>query len=206
MGVTSQPLAGASEIAAATPSASQATATPGWNVIVTLPEATAAQARRVLRRWGRLHRTPYFHVLVMAVPDPEQFLREFGAAVAETPGILNSIAHVFAAPQTLDFTTVEDFETKARELVLAWAPALAGRRLHVRLHRRGLKGVLSTPTEERFLDEALLEALNSAGTPGRIDFEDPDFIIHIETIDHRAGIALWSREDMQRYRFLSLSR
>jgi hypothetical protein len=28
----------------------------GWNVIVTLPEATAGQARRVLRRWGTHHR------------------------------------------------------------------------------------------------------------------------------------------------------
>jgi hypothetical protein len=42
--------------------------------------------------------------------------------------------------------------------------------------------------------------------PGRIGFDDPDFIIHIETIDRRAGMALWSRDDMQRYPFLSRSR
>jgi len=181
-------------------------ATPGWNVVVTLLEATAPQARRVLRRWGWLQRTPYFHVLVMAVADPDQFLREFGEAVAKTPGILNFVAHVFAAQRTFDFASVEEFETKAREFALAWAPLLAGKRFHVRLHRRGLKGVLSTPKEERVLDEALLDALSAAETPGHIGFDDADFIIHIETIDRRAGMALWSRDDLCRYPFLSHSR
>ena len=210
MGMTSQTGAGAMvevETAAAGPSPVATPAgTPGWNVIVTLPEATAPQARRVMRRWGRLYRTNYFHVLVMTVADPDRFLREFGDAVAETPGILNFIAHVFAAQRTFDFVTIEEFEKKARDLALAWAPRLAGKRFHVRLHRRGLKGVLSTPNEERFLDEALLAALSAAGTPGHVGFDDPDLVIHIETIDRRAGMALWSRDDMQRCPFLSASR
>ncbi len=211
MGMNQEPGAGPAigvETAAAGPSppAKPPAGTPGWNVIVTLPEATAPQARRVLRRWGWLHRTHYFNVLVMAVADPDRFVQEFGAAVAETPGILNFIAHVFAAQRTFDFATVEEFETTARELVLPWAPLLAGKRFHIRLHRRGLKGILSTPNEERFLDEALLAELNSAGTPGHIAFDDPDFIIHIETIDHRAGIALWRRDDLRLYPFLSQSR
>ncbi len=179
--------------------------TPGWNVIVTLPEATARQARRVLRPWGMLYRTDHFHVLVMAVADPERFLQELGAAVAATPGILNFIAHVFAAQQTFDFATVAEFEAKAREAALAWTPMLAGKRFHVRLHRRGLKGVLSTPHEERFLDDALLQALGAAGTPGHIGFDDADFVIHIETIDLRTGMSLWSRDDLQRYPFLNVS-
>lgn len=145
--------------------------TPGWNVIITLPEATAPQARRVLRPWGMLYRTAHFHVLVMAVADPDLFLLEFGAAVAETPGLLNFIAHVFAAQRAFDFATAAEFEAKAREAALAWAPLLAGKRFHVRLHRRGLKGVVSTPNEERFLDDTLLQALSTAGTPGHIGFD-----------------------------------
>jgi tRNA(Ser,Leu) C12 N-acetylase TAN1 len=142
----------------------------------------------------------------MTVTDPDRFLQNFGEAVARTPGILNFIAHVFAARRTFDFATVEEFEGKAREVVLALAPLLAGKGFHVRLHRRGLKGTSSTPKEERFLDDVLLETLSAAGTPGHIRFDDPDFVIHIETIDHRAGMALWSREDMRRYPFLSVSR
>ncbi len=211
MGLTSQAHAGEAaspEAARVGPPAGEksAAATPGWNVIVTLAEATAPQARRIMRRWGRMYHAPYFHVLVMAVADPDAFMRELGDVVAETPGVLNFIAHVFPAQRAFDFATVAEFEEKARELALAWVPLLAGKRFHVRLHRRGLKGILSTPKEERFLDEALLEALSAAGTPGHIGFDDPDFVIHIETIDSRAGMALWGREDMRRYPFLSLSR
>lgn len=209
MGVMSQPRAGINaETAAAppTPTGSTPAGTPGWNVIVTLPEATTPQARRVLRRWGWAHRTPYFRVLVMAVADPDRFQQELGDAVAATPGFMNFIAHVFAAQRTFEFATVAEFETKARDVALTWVPLLGGKRFHVRLHRRGLKGVLSTPVEERFLDEALLDALSAGGSPGQIGFDDPDFIIHIETIDGRAGMALWRREEMRRYPFLSVFR
>jgi tRNA(Ser,Leu) C12 N-acetylase TAN1 len=82
---------------------------------------------------------------------------------------------------------------------------LAGKSFHVRLHRRGLKGTLSTPREERFLDETLLDALESLGAPSRITFTDPDAILQIETIDGRAGVSLWQREDLQRYPFLGVS-
>jgi len=72
----------------------------------------------------------------------------------------------------------------------------------VRLHRHGFKGRLSTPKEERFLDEALLDALDALGRPG---FADPDAILQIETIDGRAGVSLWRREDLRRYPFLGVS-
>jgi tRNA(Ser,Leu) C12 N-acetylase TAN1 len=72
----------------------------------------------------------------------------------------------------------------------------------VRLHRRGFKGRLSTPEEERFLDDALLEALQAAGTPCSLSFDDPDAIIQIETVGNRAGLSLWTREDLARYPFL----
>jgi tRNA(Ser,Leu) C12 N-acetylase TAN1 len=88
--------------------------------------------------------------------------------------------------------------------VLAWAPALAGKSFHVRLHRRGFKGRLSTPEEERFFDDALLGALQSTGAPGSLAFDDPDAIIQIETVGNRAGISLWSREDLARYPFLKV--
>jgi hypothetical protein len=58
--------------------------------------------------------------------------------------------------------------------------------------------------EERFLDDLLLDSLKKEGTPGRITFTDPDFIIAVETVGNRGGLSLWSREDLQRYQFLGL--
>jgi hypothetical protein len=173
-----------------------------WNVVVTLPEATFREARKFLRRWGEVHRTGHFHVLAMRVGDPEAFLAEIGKAVEAKPGILNILSHVTPAQQTIDFAGAEEFEAKARDIAILWAPKLAGKGFHVRLHRRGFKGTLSTPKEERFLDEVLLDALQVAGAPGHIAFTDPDAILQIETIGGRAGFSLWRREDLKRYPFL----
>jgi tRNA(Ser,Leu) C12 N-acetylase TAN1 len=176
-----------------------------WNVIVTLPEATFREARKFLRRWGEVHRTDYFHVLTLRVDDVENFLAELSKAVQEKPGTLNILSHVIPAQRTFNFTSAEEFEAKTRDIAILWAPMLAGTSFHVRLHRRGLKGKLSTPKEERFLDEVLLDALDVLGRPGRISFTDPDAILQIETIDDRAGVSLWRREDLRRYPFLGVS-
>jgi hypothetical protein len=74
----------------------------------------------------------------------------------------------------------------------------------VRLHRRGFKGRLSTQVEERFLDTFLLESLERAGAPGHIRFEEPDAIVAVKTVGQRAGLALWTRDDLKRYSFLGL--
>ena len=86
--------------------------------------------------------------------------------------------------------------------VSRWVPELAGKRFHVRMHRRGLKGALLSPVEERLLDEALLAALQKAGAEGALRFDDADAVIDLETVDRRAGLALWTRADVERHPFL----
>jgi tRNA(Ser,Leu) C12 N-acetylase TAN1 len=176
----------------------------GWNVVVTLSEPTFRQARKLLARWGDLRRTEFHYVLVMTVSDPAAFLAEFGAAVQEAPGILNDVSHVIPFERTFTFDDTVEFEQKARDIVLGWTSRLSGRSFHVRLHRRGLKEMISTPAEERLLDDALLEALAATGAPGGIAFDDPDCVVLIETVGQRAGVALWTREDMTRYPFLGV--
>jgi tRNA(Ser,Leu) C12 N-acetylase TAN1 len=83
-------------------------------------------------------------------------------------------------------------------------PELRGKRFHVRIHRRGFKHRIQSQEAERYLDGVLLNALEMAGAAGSIDFEDPDAILAIDTIDRRAGMSLWTREDMERYPFLGL--
>lgn len=175
---------------------------PDWNMIVTLAEPTFRIARRLLSRWGRLRRTEYHNVAVMAVPDTKAFLKEFAAAIEESPGILNAMSHVVPLEHVFTFKDAAEFEAKSREFALSYAPRLAGKSFHVRLRRRGLKGTISTPGEERFLDDVLLEALTAAGNPGRIRFDDPDYVLLIETVGGSGGIALWTGEDLKRYPFL----
>ena len=81
---------------------------------------------------------------------------------------------------------------------------LRGSSFHVRMHRRGFKGRLSSQREEQFLDHYILTRLEQEQCSGRITFDDPDAIITVETVGQRAGIALWSREERERYLFLNL--
>jgi hypothetical protein len=175
---------------------------PDWNVIVTLSEPTFRIARNMFARWGRLRRTEYHNVAVMTVTDTAAFLREFAAAVDREPGILNAMSHVVPFEHLFTFKDAEEFETKSREVALSYAPQLAGKSFHVRLRRRGLKGAISTPGEERFLDDVLLDALAAASNPGRIRFDDPDYVLLIETIGGDGGMALWTGEDLKLYPFL----
>jgi tRNA(Ser,Leu) C12 N-acetylase TAN1 len=177
-------------------------AVPDWNVTVTLSEPTFRIARNLLGRWGRLRRTEYHNVAVMSVADKSAFLQGFAAAVEKEPGILNAMSHVVPFDHVFAFNDAAEFEAKSREIALSYVPQLAGKSFHVRLRRRGLKGTISTPEEERFLDDLLLGALAAAGNPGRIRFDDPDYVLLIETVGENGGIALWTGEDLKRYPFL----
>jgi tRNA(Ser,Leu) C12 N-acetylase TAN1 len=175
-----------------------------WNAVISVREGGYTQARRLLQRFGTVYRTDYYNVLVMKVDDIHQLLEELRERADDEPETLAVIAHLMPAARCFDFRSQDDFEALAREAALSWVAALAHKSFHVRLHRRGLKDQLPSPEEERFLDRALLEALERAGTPGRITFEDPDAILAIETINHRAGLSLWTRDELQRYPFLHL--
>lgn len=172
-----------------------------WNVVVTLSEQGFRDAVRLLRKWGTVRRTGYYNVLAMKVEDPQTFLSDVTEALAANPGIRNFVSHVIPAQRTFDFATADEFEARAREVVLGWLPQLAGKSFHVRLHRRGLKGALSAHREEQVLAQVLF---SSREPPGAVDFDDPDMIIQIETIDGRAGLSLWSREERRRHPFLAV--
>lgn len=175
-----------------------------WNVVVSVHGEGFVRACQLLGRLGRVERTHFYNVLVMKVADRQQFLSELANLASVVPEILSVLSRVVPASETFEFDSVEAFEAKARDIALAWVPALANKSFHVRFHRRGFGAEMSSQLEERFLDEALLAALDEAGAPGRISFEDPDAIIDIETVDTRAGMSIWTREDRQSYPFLKL--
>jgi tRNA(Ser,Leu) C12 N-acetylase TAN1 len=72
----------------------------------------------------------------------------------------------------------------------------------VRLHRRGAKYNLGMQDAERLFNDAIVDATTRAATPSTISFTDPDVVIAIDTVDHRAGLAMWTREEIARYHVL----
>ena len=175
-----------------------------WNVVVTVNEGGFVQAIRFLEKLGEIAKTDYYNVLVMKSDDIPGLLDELVRQISEEPEIASFLSRIAPLTHTFHFQSPEEFEGKAREIVLNWATVLAGKSFHARMHRRGFKGRISSQEAEQFLDGVLLESLEKANTPAHVTFDDPDFIIAIETLGPRAGISLWTRKDLARYSFLRL--
>ncbi len=175
-----------------------------WNVVVNLHEHSFRRAFELLQGLGAVYTTEFLNVLVMEVSNIPRFLETLNAWVSDDPSLLKIISRVVPVTSTFSFQSPEEFETNAKEAVLYWLTLLADKSFHVRIHRRGFKGRISSHDEERFLDTILLEELGKMGNPGHITFEDPDAIIVVETVGQQAGLSCWTREDLQRYPLLKL--
>jgi tRNA(Ser,Leu) C12 N-acetylase TAN1 len=173
-----------------------------WNVVVSIYQDGYKRALRALEEYGSVARSPYYNVLVMRAEDPMTLLEAVERRTEESPALYDAISRVAPAMRGFEFQSAAEFVEKAEAIMLEWLPRLAGQSFHVRFHRRGPRHDLRTPDVERLLDDALLEALSQAGTPGKLSFSDPDAVIAIDTVDDRAAISLWSREDLARHRLL----
>lgn len=175
-----------------------------WNVVVTAQPRSFNRAIHALAHYADVSKTGLYNVLVLSVPDVYRFLDD----VRERAGddrLFDAVSHIFPVTRTFSFGDRAQFEDSARAIATEWAPGLAGKSFHVRMHRRGLEGQLHSMEEEQALGVLVLEALQRAGTPGRVAWDDPDAILSIETVRDRAGMALWTRADFQRYPFLLAS-
>jgi tRNA(Ser,Leu) C12 N-acetylase TAN1 len=173
-----------------------------WNVVISIYQDGFREARRALKQFGPVELTPYHNVLVMRVDNPAAMLEAVERKTEEVPALYDAISRVAPAARTFEFDSTETFKAKAQSILLESLPRLAGRSFHVRLHRRGQRQDLRSPDVERFLDDILLDASKATGTPARIAFTDPDAVVAIDTVDDRAGIGVWMREDLEHHRLL----
>lgn len=175
-----------------------------WNAVATVHEGSYRAARNFLAAFGDVVPSEFRNVLLVRVDDVEGFTGSLGARVAAEPGVMNLISRVVPSTRTFNFQTPAEFDERAGELAVQLAPGLAGKRFYVRMHRRGFKHRLSSHEAEQRLSKVILESLAAAGTPAAITFKDPDAVVAIETVGQRAGVSLWTRDQLRRYPFLRL--
>lgn len=178
-----------------------------WNAIITLrgsDERKARESRHILQEFGEVEFTRFFNVLVMRVPNIYEFIYRFSNEYLKRPELQEHISRLSPLMRTFHFNSPEEFEMKAKKFVMDWATALSNKTFHVRIHRRGFKGSLKSLEEEQLLDYFVLCTLKERGTPGKITFNDPDYIIEIDSINNLAGLAIWGREDIKAFPFLNL--
>jgi tRNA(Ser,Leu) C12 N-acetylase TAN1 len=140
----------------------------------------------------------------MHVEDIKVFLEEIRQAIEKDASIIESISRIVPVTVSFLFQSPEQFESLVLQSVQTWLHELEGKSFHVRMHRRGFKGRLSSVKEEQFLDHFILENTLADGHPARISFENPDIIVAVETVGQRAGLSVWKIEDIERYPFLKL--
>ena len=173
-----------------------------WNVVISVYQDGFRRALRALKEYGSVERSPYYNVLVMRVEDPTALLETIERKTETNMALYDAISRVAPAMRTIDFHSIEEFKEKITPILIEWLPQLTESSFHVRLHRRGDRHGLRTPDVERLFDDLLLDAMAKKGVQCRISFTEPDAVIVIDTVDDRAGIGLWTSEDLTRHRLL----
>ncbi len=173
-----------------------------WNLVISVYQDGYREARRALRKLGRVERSPYHNVLLMKADNAVEILEAIEKMIEESPPLYDAISRVSPAMFTFDFESGDDFRNKARSVLREWSARLASRSFHARLHRRGAHDELTTREIEPFLDDCVLAITGEGGSPARLSFTDPDIVIAVDTVDHRAGFAIWTREDLAKHRLL----
>jgi adenylyl- and sulfurtransferase ThiI len=138
----------------------------------------------------------------MKVEDTVVLLEAIEKRTQENPALYDAISRVAPATRNFDFLSEEEFIEKAKAIFLEWLPHLTGRSFHVRLRRRATKHDLQTQEAERLFNDAIVDATTKAGILGKVSFTDPDVVIAIDTVDNRAGLGLWTRDELTRYHVL----
>ena len=157
-----------------------------WNVIITVFQGGYRRALRVMRQLDPVERSPYHNVLVMKVDDSAALLSAVEIRTRESPALYDTISRVAPAQRTFDFRTCDELLTRAKSVNSEWSPRLAGCRCYARPH---LVECGTTFPLRKWNAVSI-----GIGGPASIAFTDPDAIVAVDTIDNRAGLALWTRD------------
>jgi len=175
-----------------------------WNVVVTVRERCYPQAKELLRDFGRTLHTDFHNVILLAVDEPLHLLERIEEYLRDKPQERNWLYRVQPVTSSFHFQNPVEFEHKLEEALQPWLPALAGHSFHVRMHRRGFKGRMSSQQEERALGEFIVAQSKVHGTESTVSFDDPDWVVAVETVGQAAGLSLWSRAQLQQHELLRI--
>jgi tRNA(Ser,Leu) C12 N-acetylase TAN1 len=174
-----------------------------WNVLATALEGRRPALLAGLRPFGAFWGAGYRNVLVGRVDDRDAFLEAVLECLRTHGPLEGSLTKIVPVELVMRFEPATLCETVSDALAPA-AARVAGKTFYVRLERRGFKGVVHTPTVERKVGEALLDAAARHGAAARVSFRDPDVIVALETTGSTVGIGLLTRELRLRFPFVRM--
>ncbi len=173
-----------------------------WNLVVTAHGGRRHDLIHALRPIVRLVRAGYSEVLVGRTNDVEGCLAGIAARAADPVFAAEVLARVVPVERT--FVLGADVAAQLVAETAGFLDTLATASFHVRVERRGHRGVLQSDQLERLIGTALVDALSTRGAEPRVTFKDPDVIVAIELIGDAGGVGLVPRELRGRYAFVRL--
>lgn len=172
-----------------------------WNILATSLEGQRDALRVALRRLGSFWGAGYRNVLVGSVEDPLGFLEKVRARLQTDELLETSLTKIVPVERIAVFEGPRLAETLT-EMLVPRADQIAGRSFYVRVERRGLRGIVHTPTVERLVGEALMSAAANLGSPARVTFEDADVVVAAETVGETVGVGFLARELRESFPFV----
>jgi tRNA(Ser,Leu) C12 N-acetylase TAN1 len=174
-----------------------------WNVVLTCRPGGQRAVRRSLHPLARLRRSGFRNVLTGRVDDIDAFLSSVAELLERRRSLQSGLGKLHPVERTfaVDVATFhEQLATEAAVLV----ERMLGCSFHVRVERRGHKGVINTQDTEKALGDSLYAALEARGHTPVITFKDPDVVVAVEVIGDVAGLGLVTRELRQRFPFVRI--
>ncbi|PSB05592.1 hypothetical protein C7B62_24870 [Pleurocapsa sp. CCALA 161] len=176
-----------------------------WNIVVDVQEHSFSRAYLLLEEFGTVFQSDFENILLMNVNSIPEFLDSLNSKLLQDPSLKKVFARIVPVTSTFSFQSAAEFETKAKDVLMEWLSILAGKRIYVRMHRKGLKDRLDGNEEENHLDLIILQELEKLGKPGQISLKDPEAIVFVETISQQAGLSCWTCQDLENYPWLKLN-
>jgi tRNA(Ser,Leu) C12 N-acetylase TAN1 len=173
-----------------------------WNVVVTARSGEQRMLRRALSRLARLRSSGYRNVFLARVDDPDAFLAQVADLYEQRPGMERCLSRLLPLDRTFAVDAAGFTEQLARE-VLPLLEQIAGGTFHVRVERRGHKGVIDSPATERALGDVVVRLTAERANPATVTFGDPDAILAVEIVGAGAGLGVISRE-RRRFPFVKI--
>ncbi|MFN3566141.1 MAG: THUMP domain-containing protein [Burkholderiaceae bacterium] len=154
-----------------------------------------------LARFGRFRATPFRDVCVGRVDDRTAFLDALRDARAAGAPWTQRVGRVIPADAVFWFTP-QTFTDRLKETVTPLAERIGSGSFCVRIERRGFAGEVKTQDIERAIGEHVHALAAAQGKTLRTQFDDPDFVIAVETLGNECGVALLPRALREAYPFV----
>ena len=173
----------------------------GWNVIVGVRDDAFAEAARAMEPLGMVQRSAIVEVLAMKVADPAVLVGQYDALLKRNPRVRDAIVGVVPLTHCFDFDGEEDFANKVQGVIFGrWGPKLKGTKFQILTRRRRYANEVPRKLDPGERENDVVDELGAWGRPR----DECDYIITIETLRRRAGLSLWTCDDLWRYPFLDL--